>query len=167
MENYKQQGYIMNEFMKRFQKAMRDEISASIVYIKMAQSLSGFQGSKVADELLEHSKEEFEHYNELIDFATKHGFVDQLDYTIIDMDVIKNAPMKDINAIMLYTQELEQTAISDYNELGKMAEEAESEEARKLFFEIMGDEQEHFDDLAVWLDQTRPCMLATQDNKED
>jgi len=156
----------MNEFMTKFQKAMRDEISAAIVYIKMANSLKGFQGSKIAEELLEHSAEEFEHYNELVSFAAKHGLTTMLDFNDIDMDVIKNAPLNDDTAVLTYTQELEATAISDYKKLVELATEEKSEEAKKFFSEIMSDEINHFDELAEWTGQTRPCKLA-QENSDD
>ena len=90
-------------FIELFQKAVQDELTASIVYIKMAKSLKGFDGTVVAEHLVEHADEEYEHYKKLIDFAEKHGYIDQIDFTKIDKDVINNAPLGDEMKAILYT----------------------------------------------------------------
>lgn len=130
-----------------FNKAIKDEISASIMYAKAANELEGLGSSEVSEELLAHSKEEFEHFNELLSFASKHGFMSEIDICLDD-EVVKFQPLNDAKTVMKKVQELEEAAISDYSRMAKCAMRHGDIETAKFMKELMGDEIKHFDDLA-------------------
>lgn len=154
-------GEMYKEKMKCFfNKVIKDEISASIFYAKAANELSGVGSAEISEELLEHSKEEFQHFNELVSFASKHGFLDEIQIELDD-SVINFSPISDAKVVMEKVQELETSAIRDYGWMAKCAMKHGDIETAKFMKEIMSDEIKHFDDLAYVNGDKRPVGLQT------
>lgn len=145
-------------FIEMFQKALSDELTAVLTYNKMAQSLFiGLDEQRVAEHLIEHADEEYAHHKELQDYAQRHGFQSKLDFSKINQDIFNNAPLGNMKEAMLYHQELETGAIADYKALSLFGEEHDNPEVYEFFRELMNDEMVHFDDIADWTGQSRPC----------
>jgi len=128
-------------------KVISDELSASVMYAKAANELVGLGSSEVSEELSSHSKEEYEHFTELIEFASKHGLLDKISICL-DEDVVNFSPLSDAKYVMKKVQELELSAIEDYSRMAKCAMKHGDIETAKFMKEIMSDEISHFDDLA-------------------
>jgi len=160
-------------FLELYQKSITDELTAALVYIKMAESLNGFDGSKVAEHLKEHADQEYDHYKMLISGASKHGILKNFDISKVDQEVFDKAPLGDIMRIIMYTQNLESGAIMQYSALADFADEYDAKDTKDMFNTLRKAEEEHFDDFAEWTGQTRPCMIdhsievpmSSEDNK--
>ena len=131
------------EITKIFNKVIIDELSAASVYHAMA---ANSKDAKLAGELSTHGDEEFEHYKQLIEFATNHNII--LCYGI-DSKVINNIP-KEKDEILKVVQSLETIAIKDYRRAALLAREEKDLETEGFFTELMKDEMKHFDDLAQY-----------------
>jgi len=142
---------------KVFNKFIRDELSAASVYIKLSELVTT---PKLAEELKEHAKEEFEHFQELMHFASAHGFIHTLNISL-DSEAVCPFPGDDIRdisdlSVIRFVQDLETTAINDYKRMATLAMDHRCIEVYEFFSELMKDEMEHFDDLAALIGQTRP-----------
>ena len=128
-------------------KGIEGELSSIISYVKMANDCTGGKAeSEVAEELLEHAKEEYEHFTELVAYAAKHGIEDKLVYNI-DRSFFEGTP-KDMAGIIAKNQELEQKAMNDYENMYKCAQKFGDVESMHFAKDIMMDEMEHFDDFS-------------------
>jgi bacterioferritin (cytochrome b1) len=151
-EKFQMNDFCYPAFVKKsFNKFLRDEISAATSYIRLAQNL---KDKEYQEELLEHAKEEFEHYQELIEFAYNHGFGDQL-IIVFDNDVVNPSDCSDDTQILQFVQNLEMKAIKDYKLMACLAMKFKDLETHQFFMELMKDEQDHFDDFANKLGQHR------------
>ena len=139
-----------------FSKTIHDEFTSAIIYLKMANTLRGVDAAPIAKELTDHAKEEFDHGNMVIEFCAKHGVDGDLLYAV-DLERINNSP-EDLAGIVKETQEHEKDAIETYNKIAHLAQENNDLETRKFAQKIMLIEQEHFDDIAKFTDQTRGFM---------
>lgn len=147
-------------FIELYQKTLTDELTAVLAYHKMAQSLFiGLDEQRVAEHLIEHADEEYQHHKELQDFAQRHGFQKKLDFSKINQEIFNNAPTGNAMQAMMYHQELETGAIADYQALALYGEENNSPEVYEFFRELMMDEMTHFDDIADWTGQSRECGI--------
>jgi ferritin len=144
------------QLIAMFSKALHDEFTSAIIYLKMANSLRGVDAAPVSAELITHGKEEFNHGNMIINFCANHGVDGDLAYTV-DMSKINNAP-DTLVAVIKETQDLEQDAIELYNKIAKLAQANGDLETKKFAQGLMLVEQEHFDDLAKYTNQTRGFM---------
>jgi len=142
-----------SQMIEIFKKAIKDELSASISYKAMAEKVIGAGNSKFKEELLDHGKEEFEHFQELIEYAATHGILSELPL-VLDEEVIKNAP-SETQAIITFTQNLEKEAIFDYTKASKLARDNDDIETFSFFKELTKDEQSHFDDIVIYTGETR------------
>lgn len=142
-----------NEFQLLFQKVLNDEISAVILYQRLANEMIGQEFDYFRDQMSEHAKDELEHFNDLLEIAANRG----ISYTV-NLTEDANLPITSETAelLVLRTQELETNAISDYKTLIKMCKELQEFELGKKFKEILEDEGEHFDDVAMVTGQVRP-----------
>ena len=136
-----------------FNKAIRDELGASISYKAMAEKVYGAGNNKLREELIQHGKEEFEHFNELVSYAATHGILSDL-ILEVDEEVIVNAP-SDVKGIIKFSQDLEMEAIKDYRNAAKLAFENKDMETHEFFSELASDEETHYDDVAVYTGKTR------------
>ena len=142
-----------NQMIEIFNKAIRDELSASISYKAMAEKIYGAGNSKLKEELIQHGNEEHEHFNELITYAASHGILKDLVISI-DEKVISNAP-SNVKGIINFSQNLELEAIKDYRNASKLAFENGDMETHGFFAELAGDEEGHYDDVSVYTGKTR------------
>ena len=150
-ENAKQM--YANEMVSIFTKAIRDELSASIAYRFMAESLVGMETEELRDELIEHADEEYTHFTELVTYASNHGILANL-RPELDSSVVHNYPTE-ARAIMGFVQDLEMQAIRDYISAAKFARHHGDIETCAFFKELASDERGHFDDLAPMTGDTR------------
>jgi len=137
---------LTNILVEKFNKFIRDEISAAAGYIVIAQKLKGKDVANVVKELMEHASEEFTHYKELITYAGNHGFLDKLKLVDFDTTVTQYEP-KDLIECVKFIQSLEEQARNDYKEMVLLARENDAVELEEFFEDIMGDEIGHFNDL--------------------
>lgn len=136
----------MDKFLELLNKVVRDEISAYIFYINCANSAIGLGIKPIVNELIEHAKEELEHYHKIITYCNEYNLQDKIQICLDES--IVNIYLTDINEIVSKVQELEHQAILDYNCLIKLCKEINDEKGLKLFREILNDEYDHFNELS-------------------
>jgi len=129
------------------EKVLMDELSASIYYAKASNELTGLGSQEVAEELKSHSEEEYEHFNQIMEFASNHGLLTSVNIHL-DMSVVNYPELSNANAVMRKVQELEKSAIRDYKCMSMRAMLHKDIETAMFFREIMKDEIEHFNDLS-------------------
>lgn len=135
----------------KINKALNDEMTSSISYLKMANELQGINMKAVSTILLEHADEEYSHYKEILEYAVNHNIK-----PIFDIDLIKiNSTPTDLMKVISFTQTLEKEAIADYLEISKVALENSDIETQEFFEDILEDEHHHFDELAPFISQKR------------
>lgn len=153
-----QTSNIGSEFLLLFQKVINDEISAVILYQRLANELIGQEFDYFRDQMAEHAKDELDHFNDLIEIAANRGIAYQVSLTP-DANLPININVAE--QLVIRTQELETIAISDYKSLIGMCKELQEFELGKKFKEILEDEGEHFDDVAMVTGQVRPIPGVT------
>lgn len=132
---------------------MKDELTASVLYSLLSKVITRID---IAKEIQEHSKDEFNHFDKLIDYCTKHG----LEVSIqLDEKIIENSP-NTTKKICMYIQELENNAIEDYRVVSLVAKKYDDIETYEFMTEIMKEEIEHFDDISTVLEQTRDILTG-------
>lgn len=132
----------LDVFNRLFQKAINDEISASILYLRIANELDGVEHDYFRQQMKEHSQDEYDHFKELLDIAANRG----IKYTVA---LTADAMMAISDKMVDHTQKLETNAISDYQKLTELAQEMKEFDLFKKFKEILTDETEHFDDVGL------------------
>lgn len=145
------------EFLEeRITKVIKDEISSSILYVKMAESIQFQASNDLADILKKHGLEEYGHFTEILAFAYNHAIKPsiEVDYGIICSDLFQDEEI-DVHNILRFKQELEQNAIDDYENIICVARENADIETESFFTEILNDEIKHFDELAAMSGMTR------------
>lgn len=151
-----EQDYL-EKLTRAFEKVIKDEVTASILYVKLAQMIPV---KVIQEQLVEHTFEEFKHYSMLVDYAYKHGFLKHIDINV-DLELInsKNAyETDDYKELVKLIQDLEQKAINDYEVLIAYTSTYQDHDTYELIEEIIQDEREHFDDLSFVLDQKRKLV---------
>jgi len=136
-----------------FTQAIHDEFTSAIIYFKMGYAIRGLTATKVADEIIGHAKEEFDHAGQVIEYCANHGIDADLEYSI-DEERINNSPT-DVEGVIKETQNLETGAIELYNKIAQFAEDNRDYETREFATDLMIIEQGHFDDVALFTNQTR------------
>lgn len=149
----------MNDYREKMiaflNKVLKDELSASIFYMKASNELVGSEVDGVSKELAVHSAEEMAHFNSLLAYATNHGLIDDINIEL-DQSVIMFSPLNDAEKVMRKVQELEKIAIGDYNKSAMCAMKNSDLESHGFFKKLMDDEIGHFDDLAYVNGDVRP-----------
>lgn len=135
-----------------FQKAIRDELTASAVYQKASAMLSGPGSDEIKEHLQEHAKEEYQHYSEFIDYASRHNFLNDLNI-ILDQNSLN--PKGNDYEIVKFTQDLEMIAAQDYKNAADFCFKHNDTETYEFFKEKLADEIRHFDEDAYYLNQKR------------
>lgn len=155
-ESIKQGEDYITKIVEIFNKAIRDELAAAISYQAMAEKIVGTGNSKLKEELAEHGTDEYNHFNKFLAYAAKHGFLERLTIDI-DHNVIVNAP-SEVKSIIAFSQDLEVKAYEDYRTAAKFAFDNNDFETQKFLEEIAAEEEEHFDDVAIYTGQVRPLV---------
>lgn len=124
-------------------KALKDELSAASSYSCMSQIT---ENGTLAQELMTHASEEFNHYNQIIGFIYAHGLESKVNFSF-DLEVANQFP-SDTYSIIEFTQRLETEAMEDYRKIALLARENNDLETEAFFMGLMASEQTHFDDLA-------------------
>lgn len=137
-----------SEMIEIFNIAIRDEIESSIMYKIMAEQLVGPGVNSIKKELEEHSKDEFEHFNKLITYASNHGLLNKLKYEIRQEFVNSESLPTTKDAIVQFTQDLERDAAKLYKNSAERADDEGDTETRIFFEELMKEELGHFDDIS-------------------
>ena len=129
-----------------FQKAINDELSASSVYFLVGSKLSGFEGAEIQEKFIEHAREEYEHFTELVKYAADHGIINNLEIGL--MDYTQNYPdISNLQDIIQWKQDLETEARDDYLNAAKLAEKEGDTLTVEFFKELATDENRHLTDL--------------------
>ena len=142
------------QMVQIFNKAVRDELEASISYKIMAEQIQGPGINEIREELEEHAKEEFQHFQEFIAFAASHSMLNQIKFEIRTDYVNPSTLPTDVSGIVQFTQDLETEAYNDYKRAAMLAKENLDPETKMFFIEKMKDEMRHFDDISA-LDKTK------------
>jgi len=135
------------QMVQIFNKAVRDEIEASVGYRVMAESIQG-TGVLIKKELSEHSVEEFEHFNQLIIYASNHGFLQKLDYNTRGTFMTPQELPTNLEGIVQFTQDLEKEAYTDYKAAAELANSVGDSETRLFFETLMQEELKHYDHIS-------------------
>ena len=109
------------------------------------QPATGTPQGQFIFEILEHAKEEFEHFQQIWEFADRRGCSSQLQVTF-DMDVINMVGVNSLTDAYKKVQELEIQAANDYKCTAALARQHNDVETENFFAEIMGDELNHYKD---------------------
>lgn len=141
------EGDYKDKMIKIFQKAIKDELSACSYYVHIAQKLEGFEGAELQEDFLKHAKEEYEHFNELLQYAADHGIIDNLEIGLFNYEKEHPVEIKDINAVIDWKQNLEKGAMEDYLRAAEVAYERGDIMTRRFFEHMAEDERRHLDDL--------------------
>jgi len=128
-----------------FSSLISDEVSASILYL----IVSNFLGVSLGKVLKEHSAEEHKHASKLIDYAINHGIV-------FDISLEGNENIDySVQGLLQHVENLEEDAIQDYKTMSLVANKYGDVELYELMKDIMMDETEHYDELAVYIEKVR------------
>jgi len=138
------------QIIQIFNKALKDELSASIAYKTMAEAVTD---QPLSEELAAHGTEEYEHFNSLIAYAHNHSVETSLIFGL-DESVVKGTPVER-QQVIEFTQNLEKIAIADYKAGALLARKNDDIELEEFFIDLMKSEQSHFDDLAIWTGKNR------------
>lgn len=140
-------------------KNIKDELTAVLIYVKMANSFAGTNAqSDVSGHLLEHADDEYGHFKSLVEYAYNHSVGDDV-VIDIDLEAVKSAPT-DMAGAIAKAQELETGAIASYKAMAKLAFENEDYETHEFAVDIMNDEMGHFDDFALYDGNTRGFLTG-------
>ena len=142
------------QMVQIFNKAVRDELEASISYKIMAEQIQGPGINEIKEELEEHAKEEFQHFQEFIAYAASHTILNKITFEIRPNYVNPSTLPTDVSGIVQFTQDLETEAYNDYKRASMLARENFDTETEMFFIEKMKDEMRHFDDISA-LDKTK------------
>lgn len=134
----------IEELTAGINKALRDEISSSMLYKKLAEQSTGPEMEEFAEQLAENGDEEYEHFKEILTYATNHGikFTLSVDPVVIGMELAATLEAN-VNNIV----NLENIAYNDYKNLALCARKADDIETEAFFIELMNDERKHIDGL--------------------
>lgn len=133
---------LLNEDLQR-------EFQAVIAYVNYSQVLKGAQYMSIAEQLVEHSKEELEH-------ALKLSF--WIDF-LGGMPAVTNKPVKtsdDAREMLRFDLENESETIRNYRRRVRQAELLNEFALGEDLREILRDEADHLNDLATALGEDTP-----------
>lgn len=151
-----EQAYI-EKLVKAFEKVIKDEVTATLLYVKLAQLIPV---RVVQEQLVEHTFEEFKHYSMLVDYAYNHGFLKNIEINV-DLELINSKNIyetDDYKNMVKLIQDLEQKAINDYEMIIGYTSAYEDHDTYELIESILEDERNHFDDLSFVLNQKRKVI---------
>jgi len=143
------EGNYKNDMIKIFNKAIQDELSACSVYYLIASQLTGFEEVEIAEEFQKHAKEEYEHFTELLDYASNHGIEGYLNLNL--MPYTQQYPVE-LQAVIDWKQNLEKESMNDYLAAAKLAEEKGDVLTMDFFKELAKDKSNHINDLLKFTD---------------
>lgn len=130
------------ELTLRINKALRDEISSSMMYNKMAEQAMGQDLNEFSELLLENADTEYGHFKEILSYSINHNIPVQLS---VDESVINIDCFTELEVNLAIIVDLEQKAYNDYKTISLLAREAEDIETETFFIEKMNDERAHLD----------------------
>lgn len=143
------------EFLSTFRKVINDEITATVLYLRLANELDGAGNDYFRDQMEEHAEDEYGHFKDLLEIAANRGISFSVNFT---PDANKPIDITNSKELIDLTQELETIAIEDYRKLATICGELKEYDLQRTFKEILSDEAEHFDDVSVITGETRPIM---------
>ena len=146
-ENLFEDEAYRNQMIDIFNIAIKDELSASAFYISVANQLKGFEVAEIAEEFIKQSKEEYEHFTELFEYASKKNIIEEIDIGIYDYFEEYPIDINDIDSVIEWKQYFEKEARDTYIEATELAESYNDEITRGFFLELANDEQKHIDDI--------------------
>ena len=126
---------------KAFAKFIRDELTSSIVYIKLASKINNVD---IAKKIVRIAHEELEHYEELLVYANTHGI--EIPKICIDDNMI-NIDILDSDAIFSTILKLEKSAVNDYKAMILISDKNQDPQTSTFFRELLDDEMKHFNNI--------------------
>ena len=132
------------ELIIRINKALRDEISAVMLYQKLAAQAAGIDMYEFSEQLAENGDEEYTHFKEISEFAANHGININLN---IDPEAISIPLAATVEENIANIMVLENKAYNDYKALALLARSVQDIETEAFFSEKMQDERRHADSM--------------------
>lgn len=142
-----------DEIAKIIEKAMKDELSSAVFYLRQAEEITGYDDEEVSAKLRENGKEEFEHFSELMAFAGKFGLINNIKINFEDFSL--DMMSTDTDNIVVNIEKLEREAYDDYKAAAKLAHDNDDFETHDFFKHLMTDESAHLDNFLLFQDKTR------------
>lgn len=134
------------KFIEDLNGDLSREYAAAIQYIQHAAMVTGAQYMTIAEEMLVHADEEIAHAKELSD---KINYLGGVPTVVVSPIKLSN----DSAEMVAQDKEGEEEAIQRYRERIKQAESMGDFATKKMLMSILGDEEEHRNDLMVALGQ--------------
>lgn len=125
-----------------FNSILNDEITAAVLYLKIANKLFGQEYNAFREQMKEHSNDEYRHFTDLLE-AFSNKFPQYSFYFNFTKDL---NPLIDYNVIE-FTQKLELEAKMKYEKLIEYAIDKQDNVLEDLFRKILAEEEEHFFDV--------------------
>lgn len=134
---------------------IRDEMHAMTTYMQQASVASGWGYVALAQHFWEESNEEMVHAMKLMDRLNVFGELPKIP------QVPKIKVVGDVKGMLQHQMELEETALTSYNDAIKSARDANDHGTKQILSAILGDEEKHYDWLQNQMELVR--RLGTQD----
>lgn len=142
-----------DEIVTILNKAIMDEISASVFYFRQAEELKGVAADEVINALKEYGNEEFGHYTEIMAYAGKFGMLSEIE---VSFENLTNSHLKpNLVEAMKVIEDLEKQAYNDYKTASQLALDNDDIETYDFFKELMSDEAKHLDEFLLFQGKTR------------
>lgn len=147
---------LYKEFIiQQVKEAINEELSSAVSYQIMAEKLSGQETRYLSDELKHHATEEFEHYNSLLSYASKFGFINEISPRLI-IEFMEVGSTKE--EIIAFNLKAETDASNRYRKISNQAKQVGDVYSADFFEDLLEKEIEHFDDIAVLVGKTREFL---------
>lgn len=137
---------ISNELMEKLQKAVARELQVSIQYMWQHVLAKGIKAEVVGKLFKEIAITEMKHAETIAERIAYHGGTP----TTTPAPITIGSNLKEMLEI---DKKAEEEAIALYKEIIKLSEKEEDYVTRKLFEEILQDEEEHLDSFSSWLEE--------------
>lgn len=137
---------ISNELMEKLQKAVARELQVSIQYMWQHVLAKGIKGETVSKLFKEFSINEMKHAEKIAERIAFYGGIPTTKPDPITLG-------KDLKEMLEIDKKAEEEAIYLYKEIIKLAEKEEDYVTRKLFEQILEDEEKHLDKFSSLLEE--------------
>jgi ferritin len=139
-----------NKMIIIFNKAIKDEMSSGALYGILGYDLIGFKEEEIAEEFINHGREEFDHYYQLLKYASDVGILDSLNIALDPFT--QKYPKGNLDNIIKFKQMLENDAMQDYLSAAELAESEGDMLTKNFFLELATDERRHITDILKYSD---------------
>ncbi|MCS7203886.1 MAG: ferritin-like domain-containing protein [Thermodesulfovibrio sp.] len=137
---------ISSELMEKLQRAVAREIQVSIQYMWQHVLAKGIKAEVVGKLFKEIAITEMKHAEKIAERISYHGGIPTTTPSPITIG-------NNLREMLEIDKKAEEEAIALYKEIIKLSEKEEDYVTRRLFEEILQDEEEHLDKFSSWLEE--------------